>query len=157
MKSPLLPAGPAKAAAWIALLLCMVSFVHAQTPPAAKSTVGIFSRAAVVQVYYRSAVWKAKMQAMIDNRNKAVAANDVATADRFDQEFAATQALAQKQLTGEAPLTNIYEQLAPEWPAIAKEAGVDIIIDTPIYQTMSARVIDVTPFIFKRLSTAPRP
>lgn len=144
------PAALACAAAVVGLLSCTLPWARAQSGAESKVTVGIFSRTTVVQVFYRSAIWKAKMQAKLDEENKAVAAGDATKADQIDRERAAMQALAQKQLTGDAPLKNILDELKEDWPAIAKEAGVDIIVEAPLYHATGARVVDVTPSIVKR-------
>jgi hypothetical protein len=140
------------AAAFLGLLFLGPPPARAQSPTDAKTTVGIFSRAMIVQVYYRSPAWSAKVRAMAEERNKAAAAGDDAKIDQIERQLRGLQELAQKQLAGEVPPTNIYDLLKAEWPAIAKEAGVDLIVDTPIYQAGSARVVDVTPFIVKRLT-----
>ena len=129
----------------------------AESAVEAKITVGIFSRMTVVQVYYRSAAWKAKLQAKAQELNAAAVAGDGTKVDEIDRELKAMQALAQKQLTGGAPLTNILELLKDDWPAIAKEAGVDMIVDTPLYQATGARVVDVTPALVRRLQAKTAP
>jgi hypothetical protein len=152
MKLSLFPAAAVGVVALVGLLFGSPPPACAQSGPPAKLTVGVFGRAVVVQVFYRSEVWKARMQAMVEEQNKAVAAGDATKADQIDRELNAMQARAQKQLAGDAPLTNIYDLLQPEWPAIAREAGVDMIVETPLYQATGARVVDVTPFIVKRFS-----
>ena len=150
MKLPLFPAASVGAVALVGLLCGSPPPARAKSGPEAKLTVGVFSRSVVVQVFYRSEVWKARMQAMVEEQNKAVADGDATKADQIDRELNAMQARAQKQLTGDAPLKNIYDLLQPEWPAIAKEAGVDMIVEMPLYQATGVRVVDVTPFIVKR-------
>ena len=152
MKSYTFPAAFVGAVALAALLCCFAPQTRAQAGPESKLTVGIFSRPTLVQVFYRSELWKAKLGAMAAEQNKAVTAGDAPKADQIDRELNAMQALAQKQLSGDAPLKNIYDLLQPEWPAIAKEAGVDLIVEMPLYQATAVRVVDVTPFILKRFS-----
>jgi len=152
MKSCLFPAASVGAVALVGLLCCSAPRACAQAGPEARLTVGVFSRSMVVQLFYRSEVWKAKMQTMAEEQNKAVTAGDASKADQIDRELNAMQARAQKQLTGDAPLKNIYDLLQAEWPAIAKEAGVDVIVEMPFYQATGVRVVDVTPFIVKRFS-----
>jgi len=139
----------------VAAALLMFSFAsapaaRAQAAPDTKVTIGVFSRTMVVQVYYRSEIWRAKVQAMGEERNKAASAGDNATVDRIDRELTVLQALAQRQLAGEASLKNIYDVVRSDWPAIAQETGVDIIVEAPLYQGPTIRVTDVTPAIVKR-------
>ena len=141
------------ATALAGLLCCSLPRAHAQSGLGTKLNVGIFSRAMMVQVFYRSDVWKAKAQAMVEEQNKAAAAGNLSLVDRIDRELKGMQALAQKQLSGDAPLKNIYDALKDEWPTIAKEAGVDVIVEPPVYLVPGATLVDVTPFIAKRLST----
>jgi hypothetical protein len=150
MKSSLFPAATVGAVALVGLLFGSPPPARAQAGPEARLTVGIFSRATIVQVFYRSEMWKARMQAMAEEQNKAVTAGDASKADQIDRELNTMQARAQKQLIGDAPLKNIYDLLQAEWPAIAKEAGVDMIVEMPLYQATGVRVVDVTPFIVKR-------
>jgi Skp family chaperone for outer membrane proteins len=153
MKLNLFPAASTSA---IALYL-LFSFglavpARAQFSPETKLSVGVFSRGYVVQAFYRSAAWNAKLQAMIDQRNKAVTDGDGAKLDAIDRELNTMQTLAQRQLSGEASLKNILDQLAPQWTEIAKEADVDVIVESPVFITPDAGVTDVTRFIVKRLS-----
>jgi hypothetical protein len=131
--------------------------VRAESATAPKVTVGIFSRARLVQTFYRSEIWKATMQAKILEQNQAVTAGDAARADQIDREINAMQALAQKQVTGEAPLKNILDVLKADWPAIAKESGVDLIVEAPLYQAMGAGVVDVTPSVVRCLQAKKAP
>jgi hypothetical protein len=142
----------AVAAVFVALLFASPPAARAQSAPDAKVTIGIFSRTMVVQIYYRSEIWKAKVRAMSEDRNTAAASGDNATVDRIDRELTALQALAQKQLAGEASLKNIYDVVKADWPAIAQETGVDIIVEAPLYQGPTTRVTDVTPAIVKRFA-----
>jgi hypothetical protein len=143
----------AVAAAFSAFLFASPPAARAQPALDTRVTVGIFSRAMVVQVYYRSEVWKAKVKAMSEERNRAAAASDLATVDRIERELTTLQALAQKQLAGEASLKNIYDVVKADWPAIAQEAGVDLIVEAALYQGPTIRVADVTPLIVKRFGS----
>jgi len=152
MKLNLFPATSISAIAFMLFIFGLAVPARAQFGPETKLTVGVFSRAPVVQAFYRSAIWNAKLQAMLDERNKAVAGGDGEKLDAIDKQLNAMQALAQQQLAGEASLKNILDPLAAEWAAIAKEADVDIIVERPIYLASGSGVTDVTPFIVKRLT-----
>ena len=153
MKLNLFPATSTSAfALFLLFFLGLAVPARAQFGPETKLTVGVFSRSYVVQAFYRSAAWNAKLQAMIDQRNKAVTAADGDKLDAIDRELNAMQTLAQRQLAGEASLKNILDQLAPQWAEIAKEADVDVIVESPVFIEPGAGVTDVTRFIVKRLS-----
>jgi hypothetical protein len=139
------------AAALTALLFCAPPPARAQSNVESRLTVGIFSRSFLVQTFYRSNVWKKKMQDLMSARNEAAVASDSLKVDRIDRELANMQSLAQRQLTGDAPLTNIYDALKNDWPAIATEAKVDIIVEPPVYLTPGATLVDVTPVMVKHL------
>ncbi|MDD2762567.1 MAG: hypothetical protein PHE83_01180 [Opitutaceae bacterium] len=134
-------------------LICSLSPpTRAQSGPETKSTVGTFSRPMIAQVFYRSELWKEQVRTLAGEQNEAARAGDAAKVDQIDRQLNAMQALAQKQLSGDIPLKNIYDLLKAEWPAIAQEAGVDLIVEPPLYQAPGARVVDVTPFIVKRFA-----
>ena len=124
--------------------LCCPPAVRAQSDVARKLTVGIFNRTYLVQAYYRSEAWKAKVLELITARNDAATTSNLAKVDQIDKELANLQTLAQRQLTGDAPLTNIMDVLKDKWPAIAQEAGVDVIVAQPIYAAPGAALVDVT-------------
>ena len=152
MKLNLFPAASVRAIAFMLLVFGLALPVRAQFGPETTLRVGVFSRALVVQAFYRSAIWNAKLQTMLAERNQAVKGGDAAKLDAIDRELNDMQSLAQRQVNGDAPLNNILEPLAAEWPAIAKEAGVDIIIERPIFLTPGSGVTDVTPFIVRRFT-----
>ncbi len=153
MKSYLIPAGFVRAIAFMLLLIGVAApAARAQFSPETTLRVGVFSRALVVQAFYRSPIWNAKLQATLDERNKAVAAGDAAKLDVIDRELNEMQSLAQRQINGDASLKNILDPLTAEWPAIAKEAGVDIIVERPIFLAPGSGVTDVTPNIVRHLT-----
>lgn len=138
--------------AFVVLPFALPVPTFAQSGPITELKVGTFSRAYVVRAYYNSNAWRKKLQDMMNRRNQAALASDTDTVDRLDNEMRSMQALAQRQLSGDAPLTNIYEALKSEWPAIAKEAGVDVIVASPLYLAPGAVLQDVTPVIIRHLS-----
>ena len=132
MKLNFFPAASVRAIAFMLLVFGLALPARAQFGPDTALRVGVFSRALVVQAFYRSSIWNAKLQTMLAERNKAVTGGDATKLDAIDRELNELQSLAQRQVDGDAPLTNILGPLAAEWPAIAKEAGVDIIVERPI-------------------------
>lgn len=136
----------------VAFLFCAPPAVRAQSGVESKLTVGVFSRAYLVQSFYRSEAWKKKMQELISARNEAAVNSDSLKVDQIDRELADMQTLAQRQLSGAAPLTNIYELLKAAWPAIAKEAKVDVIVEPPLYLVPGSALVDVTPIMVRYLN-----
>ena len=68
-------------------------------------------------------------------RRNAAVANDSLKVDQIDQQLADMQSLAQRQLAGTAPLTNIYDALKNDCGRQSRpEAKVDIIVEPPIYR-----------------------
>ncbi|HTX65028.1 MAG TPA: hypothetical protein VMD31_04600 [Opitutaceae bacterium] len=141
------------AAVVAACLLSMPAVARAQSDVERKVTVGIFNRAYLVQTFYRSAAWKAKLTELVAARNDAAVAGDSVKTDAIDKQLADMQSLAQRQLAGAAPLTNIYDALKGEWAAIAREAKVDIIVEPPLYVVPGSVLTDVTPVMIKHLNT----
>jgi len=140
------------AAALAAGLIWAPSAARAQTDVENKLTVGIFNRPYLVQAFYHSAAWKAKLQELMNDRNDAALASDSLKVEQIDKQLMAMQTLAQQQLAGTAPLTNIYDALQGEWPAIAKEAGVDVIVEPPLYLVPGSVLVDVTPVMVRHLN-----
>jgi hypothetical protein len=138
--------------ALVAFLFCAPPAARAQSGVENKLTVGIFSRAYLVQSFYRSEAWKKKMQELMVARNQAAVNSDSLKVDQIDRELADLQTLAQQQLSGAAPLTNIYDLLKTAWPAIAREAKVDIIVETPLYVTSGSALVDVTQIVVRYLN-----
>jgi hypothetical protein len=137
-----------------ALTVCLLlapPAARAQSGVERKLTVGVFNRMILVQAFYRSDAWKAKVQELMNARNAAAVASDLLKVDQLDRELADMQTLAQRQAAGEAPLKNIYDALKSSWPAIAKEANVDIIVESPVYLVPGSVLVDVTPVMIKRL------
>ena len=140
------------AAAATACLLSMPGVARAQPGPEQKLTVGIVNRSYLVQAFYRSPAWKARLTELVSARNEAAVASDSAKADQIDKQLADLQSLAQRQMAGTAPLTNIYDALKGEWAAIAQEAKVDVIVEAPLYLVPGSVLTDVTPFMIRHLN-----
>jgi Skp family chaperone for outer membrane proteins len=140
------------AAALIACLACLPPAARAQSGVEKKLTVGVFNRVYVVQTYYRSGAWRAKLQELMNARNAAAISSDSLKVEQLDKQLAALQTLAQEQLAGTAPLTNIYDALKGEWPAIAREANVDVIVEPPLYLVPGSVLVDVTSTVVKHLN-----
>ena len=125
-------------------------------PVAMGVSVGTFQRGSLIVAFYRSAFWHAKLSELMGQRNQAATTGDLATVDRIEGQIRAMQELGNKQLAGNAPIDNIYEQLKPMWAEIAREANVQLIIADPLYLDPAAPVVDITPYLLKRFPPKPR-
>jgi hypothetical protein len=152
MNFHLFRAASATVFAFAALCLLGPPAAFAQASLPSKLVVGVYNRTYLVQAFYRSPAWAAKMQALMEERNKAAGGTDLDAVDRLDKELANAQALAQKQLAGEAPLKNILDALKGQWAAIAQETRVDLIVSEPVYAGPGAAFVDVTPAMVKHLT-----
>ncbi len=148
-------AAAACTAALAAMLFWAPPAACAQSGVETKLTVGIFSRSFLVQSFYRSETWKKKMQELMTARNEAAVSSDSLKVDQIDKELSNLQALAQRQLSGDAPLTNILDALRNSWPAIARDAKVDIIVESPLFVTPGSALVDVTPIMVRYLNKQP--
>lgn len=125
---------------------------RAQSGPSRELKVGTFVRAYLVQAFYRSAAWQKHVQELVEKRNKAATASDIDTVDQIDNQLAGMQSLAQRQADGQAPLTNIYAVLKDDWAGIAKEAGVDVIVEPPLYLEPGSALHDITAVVVRHLA-----
>jgi|GEM_PF-2462172 len=110
----------------------------------AKIRVGTFERQGLLVAYYGSTHFDKIMKGWKAELDKAKKAGDEAKAKEIEERGAATQELAHKQLAGEAPLTNILEHLEDDMPKIAQLAGVQMIVETPLFSDGSVELVDIT-------------
>jgi hypothetical protein len=122
----------------------------APQPAMAGVKVGTFHRGNLVMAFYRSAYWEGKMSGLMEQRSKASTSGDLATVEKIEADIRAMQQMAEKQLKGREPIANILEQLRPQWPDIAKEAGVQLIIEDQLYLAPNTPLVDITTQVLKR-------
>ena len=108
--------------------------------------VGTFDSRAVAVAYVRSGHWQQKLQQMKRELDEAKAAGDANKVKEIEQWGPAQQKKAHLQGFGTADVSEIIECIKDEIPAIAKEAGVDIIVSkwNVVYQGPSAKTVDIT-------------
>ncbi len=123
-----------------ALLLTLVS---ARTL-AEENRVGTFNRRVLVVAYYRSPQWADTLKQKRAALENAKRANDVAKIKELNAWGGESQELAHKQLTGDAPITNILEALKPTLDEIEKSEHLANIVPAPAPDTKTPTV-DVTP------------
>jgi hypothetical protein len=109
--------------------------VFAQAPAAEKGKIriGTFDSRAVAVAYIRSEAFLQSLNKMTNEQKKA------------------SQEQAHLQGFGTASVANILDTVKDQLPAVAKEAGVDILVSKwdLTYQSPSVEVVDVTAQIVK--------
>lgn len=116
--------------------------------------IGTFQRADVMVAYHRSKQHDDVMKELIRKRDEARAAGDEARVKELEAQGAAMQERAHRQLAGEAPITNILAHLKEAWPAIAREAGVDAIVEATLFASENVETVDVTSLVVKQFPPA---
>jgi hypothetical protein len=120
----------------------------AVVPVAAQTIrVGTVNKLGLVVAYYRSPTWAATLSAKRAELAQAKAANDTKKAQELEAWGGAQQDLADRQLAGEAPITNILQALAPAFPEIAAKAHVSIIVADLPFTDKSVETVDVTGMV----------
>ena len=109
--------------------------------------VGTILKPSVVVAFYRSPVWSGVVKAKMAEMQQAKAANDTKKVAELDEWGQAGQELAHRQLSGEAPITNILEALAPAFPEIARKADVAMVVADLPYADSSVQTVDVTDLV----------
>jgi hypothetical protein len=108
---------------------------------------GVFDKQAVVVAFYRSPQWAEVNKAKIAELDAAKKANDTVKVKTLQAWGTAHQELAHQQLTGEAPIGNILEALAPGLADIARRAGVNFIAADLAFADPAVNAFDVTDFL----------
>ena len=124
--------------------------------PAQRIRVGTFHKASIVVAFYRSPLWAEIQKPKLADLAAAKAANDTKKVQELDVWGNAHQETAHQQLTGEAPITNILEALAPALPEIAKKARVAMIVADLPYADSSVQPVDVTEMLLDWLKADER-
>jgi len=120
----------------------------------AKLKVGLFNRVKLLQAFYSSEIWAKHMQKIFDEYTAAEKLNDRKKMVEMRARTRALEDFSKKQLKGGAPLTNIFEYIWTQFPAIAKKAGVDMILEKPLYRSKNIEVVDVTQLLCEKFPLA---
>jgi hypothetical protein len=126
-----------------------------EAPPREQPTVvvGTFDSRAVAMASVRSGAFneylRAQQAAVAQAIERADAAGDVHLASDLRALGPAMQKRIHEQGFGSAPVDDILAKIEEKLPAIAKEAGVDVIVSkwTLTYSSPEARFIDVTELL----------
>jgi len=108
---------------------------------------GVFDKQAVVVAFYRSPQWAEVTKAKVAEQAAAKQANDTAKVQELEAWGTGHQELAHRQLSGEAPITNIVEALAPGLPEIARRAGVNLVVVDVAFADAAVQQVNVTEFV----------
>jgi hypothetical protein len=126
----------------------------AAVPMAAQTIrVGTLNKLGLVVAYYRSPTWAATLSAKKAELAQAKAANDTKKAQELEAWGGAQQDLADRQLAGEAPITNILEALAPAFAQVAGKAHVSIIVADLPFAEKNVETVDVTGMVMDWLGS----
>ena len=131
------------------------SAAHAQgtegKPERDKLRVGVFDSRAVAVAYAASEGFNRQIKQLMEEKKQAEAAGDQEKVKRLIAEGKAGQEQLHQQGFGTASVANILEQIKDQLPAIAHEAGVDLIVSKwdIAYQAPTAETVDITQAIVK--------
>jgi hypothetical protein len=129
----------------------LVAAIGCAPAPAQAIRVGTFHKPSVVVAFYSSPMWSETIKAKQAELRQAKAANDTKKAQDLDDWGNAQQELAHRQVTGEAPITNVIEALTPMLPGIAKTARVSLIVPDLPYAGPDVQTVDVTDLLLDAL------
>jgi len=98
-----------------------------------------------------SEVHETSLKALIKEHAEAKAAGDEEKAKRLEAEGQARQDLMHQQGFGTAPVDNILKHIEDQLPAIAREAGVDVIVSKwqITWQAPGVDTVDVTDLMVR--------
>ena len=117
----------------------------------AKLRVGTFDSRAVAVAYFNSEVRRRHTRQMMDEYEKAKAANDQQKVKQLEATRRTNEERIHQQGFSTASVANILAEIKDEMPGIAREAGVDVIVSKwdIAYQSPSAEFVDVTGLLIK--------
>ncbi|MCK5742845.1 MAG: hypothetical protein KAH48_11545 [Chlorobi bacterium] len=119
-----------------------------------KLKVGLFNRVKLLKTFYSSEIWAKHMQKIFDEYTAAEKRDDRKKMVEMRARTKALEDFSKKQLKGSAPLTNIFEYIWTQFPLIAKEAGVDLIVEKPLYRSKNIEVVDITQLLCDKFPLA---
>jgi hypothetical protein len=99
----------------------MIATLGVAQTPVPTIRVGIFDKPSIVIAYYRSPMWNHILKMKMSELEAAKNANDTKKVHKLEAFGTKSQETANRQLTGDTPITNILEALAPAFLKIAQE------------------------------------
>src|ERR1039457_4440996 len=113
--------------------------------------VGTFHKQSVVVAFYRSPLWADATKAKVADLDAARKANDAGKVQDLEAWGSAHRERAHRQLSGDAPITNILEALSPGLPEIARRAVVKLIAPDLPFADPTVEAVDVTDLLLDYL------
>ncbi len=115
-------------------------------PDAPTVVLGTFDSRAVAIAHVRSEAFAAELAEMRREQEEARAAGNEARVAELDELGRAMQDRAHAQGFGTAPVDDVLARVEGRLPALAAEAGVDVLVSkwALAYRAPSARTVDVT-------------
>src|ERR1039458_332338 len=113
--------------------------------------VGTFHKPSIVVAFYRSPLWADALKAKLAELEVAKQAHDTSKVQDLEAWGNTQQELAPRQLSGDAPLTNILEALSPELPEIARRAGAHLMASDILFADPTVQTVDVTDLLLDYL------
>jgi hypothetical protein len=127
-------------------------------PAKAKLRVGTFDSRAIVIAYAHSAEFNQQIKKLKEERDKAKADGDEKKAKELEEQGKSKQQMFHMQGFSTAPVNDILEHIKDKVPAIAREAGVDLIVSKweIVYQSPDAEFVDITDLMIKPFNPGER-
>ena len=121
----------------------------AQKAQRAALRVGTFDSRAVTAAFAASEIFDRQLRQLQQEHQKARAAGDEEKVKKLEAQGKAQQEQFHRQGFGTAPVDDILAHIKGELPAIAKRAGVDVIVSkwAITYSAADAQFVDVTDLI----------
>ncbi len=122
------------------------------TSPAVK--IGTFDSRAVALAFWRSEAGMKQVKAIRENYEKAKAAGDKNRMKQLEVEGPGLQVRMHQQVFSTGSVTDIIKTMKTAIPAIAKDAGVSLVVSKwqIAYKDSSVEYVDVTPQLVKLLN-----
>ncbi|MEW6072220.1 MAG: hypothetical protein AB1726_06430 [Planctomycetota bacterium] len=129
----------------LSIVLAAAGTGQTAAPPAAR--IGTFDSRAVALAYWRSAEGMARLEELHADLEKARAAKDEKRIRELEIEGPGRQVRMHQQVFSTGTVTDILARIQTSIPAIAKEAGVPLVVSKweVAYRDPSVECVDVTP------------
>jgi hypothetical protein len=144
----------------VAAAVLMVSGIDTSTQAGPKKKllrVGVYDSRGIVMAYVHSAYNDNFMQKASQQKKEAEAAGDLEKARQLDEQMDRYGLRRHQQIFSTAPVHGLMEPIKDQLPALARQAGVDVIVSQwdVDYLAVDGEVVDVTLEIAKLFNPEP--